>query len=286
MNRLQHFQKYHLWYEVIIIVTYFAINNTILATSVIMEAKRAGDELGFELWEPFVWEYSSALSTMILLWPFVRFIRKYPFQWESILRSIIQYFVASIIFSLAHVGLMVAMRKSIYWAQSRVYEFGDFWFELLYEYRKDLWGFIFLLIIFHGYQFIVGRILGEANLIGENEGEEAKQHSDRILVKKLGKEFIVKIADIEWLESSGNYVNLHIKDRIYPTRSTLSRLIKQISDKGFCRIHRSFGVNLDQVDSITSLASGDGEVKLKNGRTLNLSRRYKEEFKQQLSNIK
>ena len=56
------------------------------------------------------------------------------------------------------------------------------------------------------------------------------------LVKKLGKEFIIKVDDIEWLESSGNYVNLHIKGRIYPIRSTLNLLIEQISHKGFCRI--------------------------------------------------
>ena len=109
------------------------------------------------------------------------------------------------------------------------------------------------------------------------------QKCDRLLVKKLGKEFIIKVEDIEWLESCGNYVNLHIKERIYPTRATLSGLITQISDKGFCRIHRSYGINLDAVDSIAPQPSGDSEVKLKNGKILNLSRRYRDEFKVRLS---
>jgi len=90
------------------------------------------------------------------------------------------------------------------------------------------------------------------------------------------------ISDIEWLESSGNYVNLHIKGRIYPTRTTMSNLINQISDKGFCRIHRSYGVNLDSIDSITPLSSGDSEIKLNSGQLLNLSRRYKDELKSRL----
>ena len=282
MSKLQHFQKHHLWYEISLIFIYFAINNTILATSVIMEAQRGGATLGFDLWEPFVWEYSSALSTMILLWPFVWFLRQYPVHWERLSLSVGIYFFASILFSLGHVGLMVGMRKLIYWAQDRFYDFGDLWFELIYEYRKDLWSFIFFIMIYHGYQFIVSRLQGEANLIGDGEDAPEPQNSDRILVKKLGKEFIVKVADIEWLESSGNYVNLHIQGRIYPTRSTLSKLIEQISDKGFCRVHRSYAVNLDVIDSITPLSSGDGEIKLNNGKTLNLSRRYKEELKQRL----
>ena len=282
MNRLQHYQKHHLWYEIAFICLYFAINNTILATSVIMEAQRGGGLLGFDLWEPFVWEYSSAISTMILIWPLILFLQKFPFQWNRIAFSVIGYFIASIAFSASHIGMMVGLRKLVYWAQDKIYVFGDFWFEMFYEYRKDLWGFIFFIMVYHSYQFIVSRLQGEANLVSNSEDEEPEQNSDRLLVKKLGKEFIVKISDIEWLESSGNYVNLHIQGRIYPTRSTLSKLVDQISDKGFCRIHRSYAVNLDVIDSITPLSSGDGEVKLTNGKTLNLSRRFKEELKQRL----
>ena len=81
------------------------------------------------------------------------------------------------------------------------------------------------------------------------------------------------------LESSGNYVNLHIKERIYPVRSTLSQFMTQINEQGFCRIHRSYGVNLSAVESITPLPSGDYKVSIKTGNTLNLSRRYRDEFK-------
>ena len=63
----------------------------------------------------------------------------------------------------------------------------------------------------------------------------------------------------------------------------MSNLIPKIENKGFCRIHRSFAINLDLIDSITPLSSGDSEVKLNNGKILNLSRRYKEEFKLMLA---
>ena len=282
MEKLKHYQKYHFAYEVGLLILFFLINNTVLATSVIMENQRGGEALPFKLWEPFVWEYSSAVSTLLMFIPLIWFIRRFPIRWEHLIQSLSLYLGASVMFSLGHVAIMVALRELVYWTQSMAYDFGDLGFELLYEYRKDLWSFIFIIMMIHSYNFILSRLLGEANLIENGEDEQKSEEKDRLLVKKLGKEFIVKVSDIEWLESSGNYVNLHIKGRIYPTRSTLSRLVEQISDKGFCRIHRSYAINLDAVDSITPLSSGDGEVKLINGKTLNLSRRYKDELKQRL----
>jgi DNA-binding LytR/AlgR family response regulator len=177
---------------------------------------------------------------------------------------------------------MVSIRELVYWSQSLDYDFGNIFIEFLYEYRKDLWSFIFILIFIKGYRFIVSHLQGEASPIAVGEEESITQRFDRLLVKKLGKEFIVKVEDIEWLESSGNYVNLHSKGRIYPTRSTLTQLISQIEEQGFCRIHRSHAINLNNIDSITPLSSGDSEVKLTNGKVLNLSRRYKDAFKSQL----
>ncbi len=283
MNRLEHYQKYHQIYEVIAILSYFLINGAVLATSVVMEAHRDGQVAGFATWEPFVWEYTSAAAWMILLLPMLIFFRQKPWQWQKPGRSLLFYLLASSVVSLFHVAMMVSFRKAIYWTLGQSYDFGDLSYELVYEYRKDLWGFCFILMLYHGYAFIRSRLLGEANLIANGEEIETADTSDRLLVKKLGKEFIIKIADIEWLESSGNYVNLHLNGRIYPLRSTLSRLVEQIADKGFCRIHRSFAVNLDTVESISPLASGDSEVKLKSGKLLNLSRRYKDEFKQKFS---
>ena len=282
MTKLEHYQKYEPWYVAAFLICYLLINNTILATSVIMEAERKGGELPFLLWEPFVWEYSSAISTLILLPIFIKMLKVIPLEWSTIKRSVPIYLMASIPFSLLHVGIMVAIRKLVYWTQPSTYDFGSVWFELLYEFRKDFWAYIFFVVAIKSYQFTLSRLQGEANLIADGEDTPKSQACDRLLVKKLGKEFIIKIEDVEWLEASGNYVNLHIAGRIYPTRSTLSGLINQISEKGFCRIHRSHAVNLDSIDSITPLNSGDSEVKLCNGKILNLSRRYKDELKARL----
>lgn len=284
MNRLAHFHKYKLAYECSFLFLYFFINNTLLATSVVMEAKRKNEALPFQLWEPFVWEYSSAVSSLMLFPTLIILLDRVAFNWQKIPQTLAIYFSASIAFSLAHVGIMVAIRKVIYQWQQTTYEFGDLWFELFYEYRKDLWGFIFFLVAIQAYRFILSRLQGEANPIAQGEDDEDGEDEravplDRFIVRKLGKEFIIRVDDIEWMESSGNYVNLHVKERIYPLRATLSNLSKQLQERGFARVHRSYAVNLDKVESITPLESGDSEITLTNGKSLNLSRRYKDAFK-------
>ncbi|NVJ61906.1 MAG: LytTR family transcriptional regulator [Gammaproteobacteria bacterium] len=282
MNRLEHFQTYQKWYLVALITLFFAVNNTILATSTIMEAGRDGD-IGFQLWEPFVWEYTSAFSTMLLLFPFIWFMATFPFDWQRPIRCLGIYLVASVVYSLLHVAIMVVLRKLIYLAQGDIYNFGSLSFELVYEYRKDLWSFIFMIAVYYSYLFIVSRLIGEAKIVQSGEESVQNNFSDRLLVKKLGKEFIIRVVEIEWMEASGNYVNLHVKGRVYPMRTTLSSLVEQVEERGFCRIHRSFAINLDFIESISPIGGGDSEVLLLNGKVLTLSRRYKDQFKETFS---
>lgn len=287
MSKLLHFQQHKLKYEILFLCCYILINNTVNATSVVMEAKRASAELPFNLWEPFVWEYSSAISTLLLFPVIVWLLNRFPFDWQKLRRSLAVYLIASVLYSFSHVGIMVGLREIVYLGMGGDYNFGDFWFEMIYEYRKDLMSFIFFIAAIHLYRFVLSRLQGEANPIAE--GEETDQQAvaaksiERLLVKKLGKEFIINVSNVEWLESSGNYVNLHIEGRIYPLRATLGRLTDQLVEKGFCRIHRSHAIRMDAIESITPLPSGDSEVKLLSGKILNLSRRYKEQFKAQLS---
>ena len=149
--------------------------------------------------------------------------------------------------------------------------------------RKDVWGYVFFLGLYHLFHFVYRRLKGEANLIeAEPTGNKYAQVPEHLLVKKLDREFLVRVADIEWMESSGNYVNLYSGGRIYPLRSTLAELTDRLRSKGFSRIHRSYAVNHYAIDHISYQPSGDGEIQLKNGHKLNLSRRYKDEFKQKL----
>ena len=129
------------------------------------------------------------------------------------------------------------------------------------------------------------RLQGEANYLATDEEceiTEPESPPERLLIKKLGREFLIQTADIEWIEASGNYANVHIKDSIYPMRMTMDKIEKRLPSN-FTRIHRSTIVNLEQIHDIQPLDTGDYQVTLRTKKILTLSRRYREEFKTLLS---
>jgi hypothetical protein len=268
-------------YLLCLLALYFLINNTINATSVWMEASRDDAVPEFSLWEPFAWEITSALSTLLLIPILVWWFKLVPLSLTHFKRFLALHLGATVIYSALHVGLMVLFREIIYMGMGGNYDFGDIASEFFYEYRKDAWGYFFFMGLYYAYRFIYSRLKGEASFI--NDQEQSKPDSpEHFLIRKLDKEFLVKVVDIDYLESAGNYVNLHAAGRIYPLRSTLSGLIPRLTERGFIQIHRSFAVNINKVQSIESMSSGDGKVYINESTSLPLSRRYKDKFKQQL----
>ncbi|WP_372627996.1 LytR/AlgR family response regulator transcription factor [Arsukibacterium sp.] len=281
----QRFDQHAVLYSYLLLALYFLLNAAINASSVWMEHSRSG-ETSLQLWEPITWEYSSALSTLLLCPLLFWWFSRYPLQLHHPKRLLLAHVVGSAVFALLHVGLMVAMRELVYAWQGGNYNFGPLLREFFYEYRKDAWGYLSFLL---GYQLILfgySRLKGEAHQLDEAEGSTAQQHAatapEHFLVKKLDKEFLIRTDEIEWLEASGNYVNLHSKGRIYPLRATLSNTLLQLSCLGFSRIHRSLAVKHSAIDSIRYDSSGDGDILLKNGHKLALSRRYKEALRNAL----
>ncbi len=296
LNAFERFDRQPLLYTYLLIAFYLFANNSINASSVWLEQTRDG-QAEIQVWEPYVWEFSSALAVLMIL-PFVfALFRRVPLAFEQIGKQLAVHIIATLMFSAAHVGLMVAMREAVYWYMGASYEFSPWLREFWYEYRKDAWGYLFWLVSYHAAFALYRRLKGEASLVMQNSPTEkdnkteiplCDSHSmadipEFLLVKKLDKEFLVRVTEVEWLESAGNYVNLHKGGRIYPLRGTLSETVTKLAPAGFSRIHRSYGVNHHYIDSIQYQSSGDGEVTLSSGATLGISRRYKEQFKNALN---
>lgn len=280
MNRLEHYLNHERVYVFLMLFAFLGVETSINATSLLMEAVNEGDPAPGWIW--FVLEYSSGLS-LLALFPLVLWYEKrFPVEWSLFRKNIGWHILGSVVFTVLHIVLMTALREFTFAAAGRDYAMGDLAWDLLYEYRKDAWTYAAFLAAINVYRFILSRLRGEAQLVSEGENSPPETVPDRLLVRKLGKEFIVRVDEIEWLESAGNYVNLYAGKRIYPLRSTLSALIERLEARGFRRTHRSSGVNLEFVESITPLESGDGEIVLTNGQKLSLSRRYREEFRQHL----
>lgn len=231
-------------------------------------------------WEPFVWEASSAVIWLAVLLPMiVRFSRRFPIHWDTWRQHLPWHVLASVVVSLIHVVGMVALRKLVYALEGSDYDFGFWPTQLGYEYLKDIRSYAMIVAILEVYRFIRRRLQGEASLLDRpDEGEpiEPVDRPERFLVRKLGREFLIAANDIEWLQASGNYVNLRVRGHDYPLRSTIAGIEARLDPGRFARVHRSYIVNLGRIASIEPLDTGDARLHLHDGEALPCSRRYRE----------
>ena len=239
--------------------------------------------LGFTAWQPVAWETSSALAALALIPAVVWFTRRYPLHpdnWRQVLPA---HLLGSLVWSALHVIGMVAIRKAIYASQGQHYDFGVWWWEFGYEYLKDVRSYVGVVLTIEGYRFVMRRLQGEASLLSapdEGPPVEPLERPERFLIRKLGREFLIAANDIEWLQASGNYVNLRVRGHDYPLRSTIAGIEARLDPERFVRVQRSFIVNLDQVASIEPLDTGDARVHMKDGANLPCSRTYRGGLKQ------
>lgn len=274
---LDRYLRHRRLFEPLLVVLFILVEVSANSLTVIMDIHR--QHLPLADWEPVVWEFSSGLVILALVPAVMALERRYPLRFAGWPRSLAVHLLATVPFSLVHVTLMVALRKLVYLALGHRYDFGNAPLELLYEYLKDWRTYFLVLGLLYVYRFFLLRLQGEASLLAPAEGAaaaEPEERPERFLVRKLGKEFLVIAADIEWLEASGNYVNLHLRGRHYPLRSTMAALEPRLDPRRFQRVHRSYIVNLDHLAEIEPLDTGDARLRLRDGTQVPCSRRYRE----------
>lgn len=266
------FQRWHPSIEVAFWVALYTLNmvfNGLVAQ--IDNARTAA-------WEPWVWESSSALLILLLI-PFVKAVeRRWPFRFDTWRRSLPSHLLASVVFSLVHVAGMVGLRELAYDVVGQHYRFGAWWPNFGYEYLKDIRSYFIIVAMICLSRLWLLRQQGEAKLLAapdDGPPVEPVDRPERFLVRKLGKEFLLAAREIEWLQAAGNYVNLRVRGRDYPLRSTMAAIEARLDPACFVRVHRGYFVNLDYLAEIEPLDTGDARLRLRDGTTVPCSRRYR-----------
>lgn len=95
---------------------------------------------------------------------------------------------------------------------------------------------------------------------------------ERIAVEAQGTIKPVAVADIDYILANGPYAELVVAGRRHLVRESMQSLEDRLDPRRFLRIHRSVIVRLDRVDGLRRGAGGDGEVLLKGGGRLRVSR--------------
>jgi two-component system, LytTR family, response regulator len=115
-----------------------------------------------------------------------------------------------------------------------------------------------------------------------NQVGEGKRYLTRMIVKGDGASVLIQAREIDYFESAGNYVRIWIGRDRYLLRETMNALETALDPQQFARIHRSFIVNLDRVKGFEPYFHGDYVVRMHDGRSLTLSRTFRDRVETQL----
>lgn len=108
----------------------------------------------------------------------------------------------------------------------------------------------------------------------------SSEPADRIAVKSSGRVVLIRVPDIDWIEASDNYVNIHVGKASHLHRETMSNMERQLPPKTFLRISRSTIVNVDRIQELQPMFHGEYMVLLRDGTRLTLSRSHRDKLDQ------
>ena len=115
-----------------------------------------------------------------------------------------------------------------------------------------------------------------SDYVAQAQQSANRQHLDRVAVKVDGVLKIVRTADVDWWETDGNYIRLHVGGTSHLIRMTAQSIEPQLDPRSFIRIHRRYIVNVDRIVEVQPWFAGDAIIVLRNGAKLRLSRTYRE----------
>jgi two-component system LytT family response regulator len=102
----------------------------------------------------------------------------------------------------------------------------------------------------------------------------AAERLERINVRSVGRIEQIRVDDILWIESAGNYVELHLAGRTVLHRITLNRLEALLAPGEFLRVHRGTIVRRSQIARLETIGDGGCRLTLRCGATVAVSERY------------
>ena len=220
----------------------------------------------------FATETTSYIVIAALIPAIYRMQRRFPLTEP---RNLLMHAAALVPFSLAHTGGMAALRYLWFAAiLGEPFSFPLTLDRLVYEFSKDIIAYTMMNIGVMALDYVRQRL--------EKRTEAASPpgaRPERFAVRRRGgSEVVVEVADIDWVEASGNYAILHVGGETFEIRSSLAKLESELDPGRFVRVHKSHIVNIARVAEVMPWVSGDWRIRLLDGAELNLSRRYRQRF--------
>lgn len=107
-------------------------------------------------------------------------------------------------------------------------------------------------------------------------------YEDRLVVKTGNRLIFLDTNEVDWIESEGVYVRIHVGGKSYLLRESLQNVEARLHTRQFIRIHRSTIVNVQRIKEVIPHTNGGAIVILRDNTRLKLSRSYRNQLNSSL----
>lgn len=115
------------------------------------------------------------------------------------------------------------------------------------------------------------KAVNKVQLIQNNVTTESNSLVERIAIKGDKIQHIVDLDDILYIEAYGNYCKVHVKDKTIVTPEKISTFEALLDETLFMRVHKSFIVAKNKIQSLQVNRISIGETKIPIGQTYRLA---------------
>ena len=113
--------------------------------------------------------------------------------------------------------------------------------------------------------------------------DEKLTYGDKIFIKDGERCWFVKLEDIRYFESVGNYIKVFFDDNKPLLLRSLNKIEERLEEKQFFRTNRKNIVNVAWVNKVDNWFSGGLKLTLKSGEEIEVSRRQAQKFREIMS---
>ena len=254
------------------IVGFMAASFTVAILSTSTELQRF--DSAFPLGKVIIFELTG-FGIFLALYPVITRLVSQATPGQHDWRLVIPFHLAaSVAVAAIHIALFVTARKLLipmFYGEAYIFTDAPVR-DLVYEYRKSLLAYSAFVVA-----IVFGRILMQQRKELAAAREDAKT-SQKLTLKCGGRTIFLNAADVRWVKSAANYVEVAANGKTHFARSTLAGIERQLIDAGIdaARVHRSYVVNKGRIAEINPTGEGDVRIAMEDGEIIPGSRRYRD----------
>jgi two-component system LytT family response regulator len=203
--------------------------------------------------------------------PFLAFVRRFPIEGPSRWRRAALHLAGSAATSVVLVASSCVLAAWFLTSEHRPFA-QALWEDMVGNVMLLTFCFAGLVAILHAARFSRSRAPSHEAAAGAQPATHAPKQG---AVKTRAGLLMLEADSIDWVETQGNYLALHVGRQTHLIRETSRRFEAMLDPDRFARVHRQTIVAVERVREIAPLGSGDATLRLDTGAELRLSRSYR-----------